>query len=230
MNDPTPPQAPPAAPAPTVPSPSVPVHPTAPITASQAATMADWTRQDVASGKLSAEQATKIFDDLGVPMDQRTTAADTRTDEHKLVDQHFPPAKDSEYQIRYAAPWQREDLVMTPELKAFDTSARTWLSAAEFPRELGNSHVTAIERVAQQTKSMSADQLENYGLVEYEKLQRAYGDKLEEKLTSAGHMVEVLEKRTPGLKNLLRSKGLGDNALIASMLIGQAERYWARPR
>ena len=75
---------------------------------------------------------------------------------------------------------------------------------------------------------MTPEQLDSYGMVEYEKLQRAYGDQLEKKLTAAGHMVEALENKQPGLKNLLCSKGLGDNALIASMLIGQAERYWIR--
>ena len=88
--------------------------------------------------------------------------------------------------------------------------------------------ITEISRVARQTKGMTPDQLESYGMTEYEKLQRAYGDKLEEKLSAAGHMVVALDQKTPGLKNLLRSRGLGDSALIASMLIGQAERYWAR--
>ena len=36
--------------------------------------------------------------------------------------------------------------------------------------------------------------------------------------------------KAPGLKNLLRSKGVGDNALVASLLIRQSERYWARRR
>jgi len=47
---------------------------------------------------------------------------------------------------------------------------------------------------------------------------------------AAGRMVEVLEAKQPGLKNLLRSKGVGDNALVASLLIRQSERYWARRR
>lgn len=119
---------------------------------------------------------------------------------------------------------------MTPELKAFDTSARTWLSQAEFPRELGNSLIVNIERVAQQTKAMTPDQLESYGMVEYAKLEQVYGAELEDKLNAAGHMVVALDQKTPGLKNLLRSKGLGDNAMIASILIGQAERYWTRRR
>ena len=45
-------------------------------------------------------------------------------------------------------------------------------------------------------------------MTEYEKLQRVYGDALEEKLTSAGRMVAAIDQKTPGLKNLLRSKGL----------------------
>ena len=117
---------------------------------------------------------------------------------------------------------------MTAEMKQFDHSAHTWLSGAEFPRALGNSLVSTIERVAQQTKAMTPDQLESYGMVEYEKLQKVYGEGLEEKLRAAGHMVEALDKKQPGLKNLLKSKGIGDSAIAANMLIGQAERWHAR--
>jgi hypothetical protein len=41
-------------------------------------------------------------------------------------------------------------------------------------------------------------------------------------------MVEVLDAKTPGLKILLKSKGIADNAMVASLLIQQTERYWAR--
>jgi hypothetical protein len=43
-------------------------------------------------------------------------------------------------------------------------------------------------------------------------------------------MLEALEAKQPRLTNLLRSKGVGVNALVASLLIGQSERYWARRR
>ena len=43
-------------------------------------------------------------------------------------------------------------------------------------------------------------------------------------------MIEALEAKTPGLKNLLKSRGVGDNAMVASLLIQQSERYWARRR
>jgi len=117
---------------------------------------------------------------------------------------------------------------MTPEMKQFDQSARTWLSGAEFPREFGNSFVIAIERTVQKTKNMTEKELEDYGYCEYAKLQRAYGDGLEDKLRAAGQMVEALDQKTPGLKNLLRSKGIGDSAMVVSLLIQQATIFHAR--
>jgi hypothetical protein len=33
---------------------------------------------------------------------------------------------------------------------------------------------------------------------------------------AASHMVEALKTKQPGLKNLLRSKGVGDNALLVA--------------
>jgi hypothetical protein len=110
---------------------------------------------------------------------------------------------------------------MTKELQQFDTSTRTWLSEAQFDRTLGNSLVTVIERTVQQTKNLTENELEDYGYREYEKLQKAHGDKLDERLHQAGRMVEGLDKKQPGLKNLLRSKGIGDSAIVANMLSGK---------
>jgi predicted phage tail protein len=88
--------------------------------------------------------------------------------------------------------------------------------------------VSAVEKMAQHTKAMTPEQLESYGLVEYEKLQKVYGEGLEEKLQSAAVMIHALDQKMPGLKNLLRAKGIGDNALVVAQIIGQAERWQAR--
>jgi len=77
---------------------------------------------------------------------------------------------------------------------------------------------------------MSPEQHEQYGFDEFAKLEHAYGPVLDDKLRAAGRMVEDLDQKTPGLKNVLKSKGLGDNAMIASLLIQQSERYHARRR
>ena len=43
---------------------------------------------------------------------------------------------------------------------------------------------------------------------------------------ATSHMVEALNGKQPGLMNLLRSKGLGDNTLlVASLQIGHSERF-----
>ena len=57
-----------------------------------------------------------------------------------------------------------------------------------------------------------------------------HGFTFEERLSEAGRMVEEIEQTTSGLKNLLLSKGIGDSAMIANLLIQQAQRYWARRR
>lgn len=49
-------------------------------------------------------------------------------------------------------------------------------------------------------------------------------------MRAAGRMVEALEAKTPGLKNLLKSRGIGDNALIVASIISQSEIFWARRR
>jgi len=97
-----------------------------------------------------------MFNELGRTPEQREP--DRRSDEQKQLDQHFPAAKPEEFLTRYGGPG--EDVVMTPELKQFDTTARAWMSGAGLPREFGNSLVNAIAKTAQHTKDMTPDQLE----------------------------------------------------------------------
>jgi hypothetical protein len=209
-------------------TPTTPASPSSVLTgdlsAKQAETMIGWTKADLLSGKITAEKANDIFNQLGASEAQR--AGDTRSTEEKQLDTQFPPAQPKEYQIRYGRPG--EDVQETPELKAFDTNARTWMSTAGFPRETGNSLVNAIAKVSQQTQRMTEGELEAYGQKEYERLQRVHGEKLEERLQLAASMIHALDVKTPGLKNLLKSKGIGDNAMVASLLIQQAARYHAR--
>ena len=130
MNDPTPPQATPTAPTLTAP---VEPHTKATISDAEAATMADWARKDLAAGKINSEQAEKIFSELNTPLEQRSP--DTRTDEQKTLDHHFPAAKPEDYLISYFRPG--EHAMMTPALKQFDSKARAWLSWRGIPAGVG---------------------------------------------------------------------------------------------
>jgi hypothetical protein len=219
-------QAPPA-PAVTAPT-AVPfVEPTtqAELTPAQASKMAQWAREDLLAGKITQAQADKQFAELNTPLDQR--GPDTRSDEEKLLDKQFPPAKPEDYRIQYYTPGQAPP-VIPKEVKEFDQHARSWLSGAGFPRDVGNSLVNAIARTAQLTKDMTPDQLQRYAFAEFAKLERAHGAALEERLQAAGRMVEALERKQPGLKQLLKSKGIGDSAMVANLLMGHAQIYHAR--
>jgi hypothetical protein len=221
MTAPTPLQAPQAAT--TSPAPSA-SGLQAELSTREAETMIGWVKADLAAGKLSPERAEQMFSELGASPEQR--APDTRSDEAKALNAQFPPAKPTDYTIRYGLPGQ--DVPQTPELKQFDSSARTWLSGAGFPRDVGNSLVNAIAKTAQLTKDMNADQLETYGTTEFAKLEKAHGLALDDKLRAAGRMVEDLERKQPGLKQLLKSKGIGDSAMVANLLIAHAQIYHAR--
>jgi hypothetical protein len=189
--------------------------------------MAEWTKQDLASGKITQAQADTIFSDLNTPMEER--ALDTRTPEQKQLDMLHPPAKLNEYLIRYYTPGQ-EPPVIPQEVKQAEAMHRTWLAGAGFDRNLGNSLVHAIGKAVETTHTMTANQLLDYGESQYALLERAYGKDLDAKLQSAAQMIHELDTRQPGLKSLLKSRGIGDNAMVASMLIQQAERYHSRNR
>jgi hypothetical protein len=187
--------------------------------------MIGWAKEDLAKGKITQEQAAKMFEELGATPEQCT--GDQRTDAAKEVDLLYgPPAEPADYLISYARPGQ--DVPITPEIKAFDQAARTWMSSAGLPRELGNSLANTIDRVTEHTATMTEAQLEAYGHTEFQKLQQAYGPELEAKLNAAGRMVLELDAKTPGLKTLLKSQGIGDNAMVAKLLIEAGERYWTR--
>ncbi len=151
--------------------------------------MMAWVKEDAASGRITAKKANEMFNQLGATEAQR--APDQRSDEQRQLDAAFPPAKPG------------ENGTMTPQLKEFDQSARTWLSGAQFPREVGNSLVSQITKVLQRTHVMTEEQLNTYGENEYVKLQRIYGDQLEPRLRQS-------------------------DAMVASLLIAQAKVYWAK--
>jgi len=215
----------PAQPAPTPATPATPVQPYSPVSPRYAEQWIQVEKENLAAGRITLEEANRRFDALGAMPEQR--APDTRTAEVKLIDKHFPPAKETDFLIRYGEPG-RPAPPMTKELQQFDQSVRTWLSGAEFSRDGGNGLVSQIERVAQQNQRMNADELESYGYAEFAKLEKTYGETLDEKLHAAAVMIDAIDKQQPGLKQLLQSRGIGDNALVVAQLIGQSECWHAR--
>jgi hypothetical protein len=235
MSDPSNPAA--STPAPSAPSNAAPsASPPAAVSAPPGTALS--IAQQLAAGTLDTTQAGKlaraggistldVANALSVLQETRDAPQDTRSDAEKeadLVD--APVAKETDFTIRYFKPG--EVAQETPQLKEFDSAARAWLVGAGFDRLLGNSLITAVERVTERTATMNEAQLEQYGQTEYAKLQQVFGSELEAKLAAAGRMVSELETTKPGLRAFLKTAGVGDSAMVASMLIQQAERYWAR--
>ena len=168
MTNPTTPAPSPSTPA-TPSPPMVKPHPKAAVSVTEAAQLAAWAKEDYSAGKITQAQLEAQFAELNTPQADRNTT-DTRSPEQRQLDTLHPPAKDSEYTIRYGLAGQA--MPMTPELKQFDQSARAWLSGAEFDRMTGNSLVTTIDRVAHQVQHMTPGQLEFYADQQYALLER----------------------------------------------------------
>jgi hypothetical protein len=75
---------------------------------------------------------------------------------------------------------------------------------------------------------MTPDQLGSHGYAEFAELEEAFALRLKENPQSAAGMIYPLDLKQPDLKNLLRSKEIGDTVLVASLLIQHATRYPVR--
>lgn len=198
------------------------------LTPAQAAKMSEWTREDLAAGKITQTQADAIFNDLSTPAGQR--ASDTRSADERQFDAAFPVAQEKDFTIRYGNPGQES--TMTPKLQQADTRFRTWLGprGMGLPRENGNALVNAVTKTVQETQHMTPAQLDEFGEREMRKLRGLYGDQLETKLKKTAIMLRALEQTQPGVMNLLRSNGIGDAARVVTQLVNHYEIWAARQR
>lgn len=161
---------------------------------------------EMLAGGIAAEQAGKLalaagFSALQVAESMHiireageSHEPDVRSPEVKELDTRFPVAKPEDYLISYFRPGEH---AMTPELKQSESTARAWLSGTESPRELGNSLVSQISRVAQQTQHLSPDELITFGESEYVKLQRAHGEAWRRNLSWRGKWSRRSSKQIP---------------------------------
>jgi len=200
-----------------------PTPPKTSLSMSEAATMAGWIKADVASGKMTPEQAQKAFDQLNVSPEQR--APDARTDEQKTFDKQFPVAKPEDFVIRWNAPGDNSP--RSQEIQVIDTDLRAGLSAVGFSREVGNTLISIGSKVGEHTERMTEEQRIAWGEAEYSKLERVYGPDLPDLLRAAGRMVKAHDP-TGTLTRLVQR--VGNSAMVAKLLIDRAQIYDARQK
>ena len=202
----------------TVPSFTPHIEPSLPIAlsaADQATALGDL-KAAVAKGTLTPEQAATAFDELGIPVDERT---DRRSADVKLLDEHFPPAKPEEFLLPF------DDQELPSEGKQ---SVRTGLESAEADRTSGNTFVKTVDEVGKQLAAMPEAQRLDYPAKQMALLKQTYGDTLDARFAQAKALIGVLEAKRPGLKALLQS-GVGDSARVVSLIFDLSER-WAMRR
>lgn len=195
------------------------------LTSSEAATMAGWIKEDLASGKLTPEAAAKAFDELGATPEQR--APDNRTEEQKLVDAHFPPGRPGQYSIPLYLPGE-DPAAITNETREGVAKAHQWLSAAGASVEQGNSIVASIVQALQRTASMSSTAREADKDQENEKIFKIYGglDQRDAALKPAQRMIDELDRQIPGVKEFVKKHG--DNWLFVTQLAHLSRNYDVR--
>lgn len=193
----------------------------------EAAKMIEWEKDNLAKGRITAEEATQRFDALGATPEQRIITEDTRTDEQRLMEANFPAASESDFLLRMYPPGH-EPPVIPKAVRDFENNARGWMADAGLTREHGNSVVTIISKMLQHTHAMTAEQRETYKEQENEKLRALFGgqDKLNKALEPAKRMIHEVEQKRPGLKEFVCAHG--DNALFVAQLIQAARIYHAR--
>ena len=197
------------------------------FTPTEAAKMIEWERDNLAKGIITPEEAAKRFDSLGATPEQR--APDTRSDEVKQLDAHFPPAKESDYVLHMYPPGQAP-AVIPKEDQVFEANARAWMgpSGAGLPVNIGNALVHAIVQSKQATNGMTESQRVQRDYDTFDKLRQAHGDKLEERLDAADRMIHMIEQTHRGVYEFLTEHHLSTDPMVMNMLISHAPIYHAR--
>ena len=188
------------------------------VSQSEADTLAAWTKLDLAAGKISQQQADTIFAELETPATDR--APDTRSEDVKLLDTHFPPAKAEDFLLPF------DDQEVPPEGK---TSIRTWLGpeGVAADRTTGNTFVKTVDEIGRQLAAMPEAHRLDYPGKQLDLLKQQYGDSLDARFAQAKEVIGILEAKKPGLKALLQS-GVGDSARVVSLIFDLSERWALR--
>lgn len=168
--------------------------------------------QEVKAGRLTQAQADELLKADGVTGGGAALAE---------LD-GFEAAKPHEYQM------PNSTAISTPQQRAADMKFRTWLADARFPKNIGSALAAEASRVLKQHAAMSEGEKELFKRTEAFQLKKLWGDKFEERRALGLKLLTELDQKQPGVLDFIDTSGLGNSALIISLVHGQAERLLAR--
>lgn len=183
-------------------------------TADQHQQMLQW---KVEEGRLTLEEANRMLAGNGIaPIAQPET-----NPEIIAHDQEFPRASSpTEYRIPPLAEHGKEYSEQDHKL---NLQIRSWLHYSRFSAEAGSSLAERIGSVAKQTQAMDHVDYKVWKIGQERHLQGIYGPDYAKKMALGGQLLSELEKSSPGIVQFLEQSGAGNDALISSIIIHQAE-------
>lgn len=125
---------------------------------------------------------------------------------------------------QYTAPGLTDEAALS-----LDTDARHWLSAGEFPREVGSSLLSLINDHQSRSAAPLTDvQREIDARSTEANLQRLWKDDYQNNVALAQRLAHQIEAKRPGFLKYLGESGLGNNAMFISGFTHQAQMLEAR--
>lgn len=167
------------------------------------------TLDDAAKAALATEQ-----------MKQPTVREPDEIDAH-LTEIGFTPGRAEEFRL----PRLNEDPNAPVDMKV-DGAVRGWLSEARLSPEIGNFVAAEVNKVAQRWATMSEGERTLWQQSEKLRLERLGFNS--ERIAVCRQMIEELEKKRPGVIQVLEDTGAGNSSTVIAMLVQHAERLAAR--
>ena len=184
---------------------------------------------EVAAGRLTREKADAMLRADGVepPARKAEEALFVPPDEAETTAEVFPAARPEDYRMPRLTQGSEE---LTQEHIEFDRQARTWLAAAQFPREIGSAVADEVARVDARMQAASDFEFSAFQAQETAQLRRMWGKDYDRKMGLARQLVAEIEAQSPGLVHVLNETGAGSSATVIANFALQAERLQARRR
>lgn len=176
----------------------------------------------VARGTLTRDAADALLFTDGAQIEQPKPEGEL-SPEAADIDALFPPAKPSEYQM----PNMGE--TFGPAQQKLDADSRAWLAEARFPAGIGSALLAEVDKTATAWNKMDATARTLHVQKETSVLQKLWGnDGYAAKVNAARQLIKELERKRPGIVEILERSGAGNSAQVIAQVALHAERLLAR--
>lgn len=142
---------------------------------------------------------------------------------HGLIEMDTtPPENVAEYNLGFA---ENEGDTLSPDFIAIDTEVRGMLRTAQMPANIANALARTANSYVEYSQHFTPEQHEIERSTTMSRLERLYGEELEQKLEAARSFIKSVDKSHNGLMTeILETHGLGNSVEVVHQIIQHAER------